>query len=146
MKASFYKHIDWTALFKEKFHVNLKQRSMRARHFLRPCNTAFIKLKANINILNEVSSKVNSRPSLASILQLSTRGALITLMGMKLNILIFGCWFTGREMKQLHWHRQNFTPHLLALHLWFEWRQHMQCIASDFISSFINPLACARHQ
>lgn len=33
---------------------------MRARHFLRPCNTAFIKLKANINILNEVSSKVNS--------------------------------------------------------------------------------------
>lgn len=46
----------------------------------------------------------------------------------------------------LHWCSQNFAPHLLLLHLWYECRQHMQRITPDFISSFINSLACARHQ
>lgn len=48
--------------------------------------------------------------------------------------------------KHLHWRSQNFAPHLLSLHLWFECRQHMQRVTSDFSSAFINSLACARHQ
>lgn len=50
------------------------------------------------------------------------------------------------RVTQEHLHCQNLPPHLLSLHLRLECRQHMQCVTSDFISSFINSLACARHQ